>query len=271
MLVAADCSSHQDLPVVTTSGRQAQSLLLLPPPFIAHRISVFKEKDFSPVWCSHWENASRAYRCGDAFFRWPWQLVLFPRCASELVGRRFPLLGWLVGTICCRKGAESWHHCRQRGLQARRPSRLPPTSLQCCGETVCPGALSPQHLSAKHNTNLFPQPSVQVPLFISRRTQIPVASRWLPLSFFLLSLPPCSFPPLVRVTLADLTLCTVSGLWRQRLRAQRQPWVRWCKYVQLPHCSGAVWSIFPVSFAVLMSIVWEKLFRFYFYICGNKT
>lgn len=34
MLVAADCSSHQDLPVVTTSGRQAQSLLLLPLPLL---------------------------------------------------------------------------------------------------------------------------------------------------------------------------------------------------------------------------------------------
>lgn len=67
-----------------------------PPFFIAHRTTVFKERDFLPVCHSYWESARHAYLHGNAisspespscFFR---QIIrVNTQCAYELVGRRF--------------------------------------------------------------------------------------------------------------------------------------------------------------------------------------
>lgn len=102
------------------------------------------------------------------------------------VGRCFSLLGWLVGAVVGKVQGAAISAIVERGVSMLGDSRLPPASLQCCGETVPAWGtlLGPSHLSTKHNTNLFPQTSVQVPLFISIRMRIPVrrpaVSRTLP-------------------------------------------------------------------------------------------
>lgn len=128
----------------------------------------------------------------------------------------------------------------ERGVSMLGDSRLPPASLQCCGETVPARGtlLGPSHLSTKHNTNLFPQTSVQVPLFISIRMRIPVCRPTVVSGASLSSAPRCSalcrvrrlavsrtlqcrlcprlcfplpllVPTLLRVMLVDLTPCII--------------------------------------------------------------
>lgn len=183
-------------------GRLSPSYFF-PSPFIAHRISVFKEKDFSPVWCSYWENASRAS---------PLRRRLLPlaltACLVSVDGLSVRsqldhsvLLSQLVDVFLCWDdwlGLSVVEKVQRASIivdgGVSRPGDL--DGLQPASsavEKLCPRTLSPRHSSAKHNTNLFPQTSVQVPLFISLRTQIPVASHWL--SFFLLPPPLAHFHP----------------------------------------------------------------------------
>lgn len=130
------------------------------PPPIAHRTSVFKEKDFfSSV-------SAILGKCQPCLPQWPSFLLAVTACQVSLDRSSVQIMSELVdgllcqddceGAIYCRKGAESYHRCRRGGLRARRPSGLPPASLQCCGETACPRpeGLSPSRLSTKHNTNL---------------------------------------------------------------------------------------------------------------------
>lgn len=150
--------------------------------------------------------------------------------ASAFVGRCFSLLGWLVGAVIGKVQGATISAIVERRVSVLGDSRLPPARLQCCGETVPAWGtlLGPSHLSTKHNTNLFPQTSVQVPVFISIRMRIPVChppqccaplgvwrlavsrTSWCRLCPRLCFPPPLLVPTLLRViVLVDLTPCII--------------------------------------------------------------
>lgn len=89
--------------------------------------------------------------------------------------------------------------------------------------------------------------SSSAPIYFNKNTHIPAA-------FGLLSLFSCSYlpSPLVlfyplRVMLVNLAPRMLFGLWRQRLRAQGQPWGHLCKYVSNCHTAAEQCAVFSQS------------------------
>lgn len=199
-------------------------------------------------------------------------------CASELIGRRFHLLECLVGPFGLERDQRVVHrwwekrpgeHLAARSQPPHVVERPPP-----CPEVFPPG-LSQGLLSTKHNTNVLLDLSSSAPIYFSKNTRIPAASCLSALvRRFSLPSPPVLVHPLKSYASES---DSAHAFWfvKAAVKGTGQPWGHWCKYVRpslsLPHCSWTVCSIFPVSFAILTSIIWEKLFRFYFCMCGNKT
>lgn len=140
-----------------------------------------------------------------------------------------------------------------------KTSRKPSASLQMLSRGHCPPLSNPEVfpqglsqglLSTKHNTNVcFVRPQFRVPLFISVRIHMspPLFVCSLYLLVVSIFFTPCPFPPFWRVMLVNLTSHIRFGLWRQRLRAQGQPWGHLCKYVSNCHTAAEQCVVFSQS------------------------
>lgn len=89
--------------------------------------------------------------------------------------------------------------------------------------------------------------SSSVPIYFNKNTHIPAAFCLLSVfSCFYLPSPLVLFYPL-RVMLVNLAPRILFGLWRQRLRAQGQPWGHLCKYVSNCYTAAEQCAVFSQS------------------------